>query len=45
MTAARWNTFYETMSKIGVYPAGLDVSKAYTTRFVDKGRGVRQEGQ
>ena len=45
MTPARWNTFYATMSKIGVYPAGLDVSKAYTTEFVNKGRGVRHESQ
>jgi NitT/TauT family transport system substrate-binding protein len=41
MTAARWNQFYTTMRDIGVYPAGLDVSKAYTTRFVNKGRGVQ----
>ena len=45
MTPARWNAFYGTMRDIGVYPAGLDVSKAYTTRFVNKGRGVRQESQ
>ena len=45
MTPARWSEFYKTMSRIGIYPAGLDVSKAYTTQFVNKGRGVRQEGQ
>lgn len=45
MTPARWNTFYTTMRDDGVYPAGLDVSKAYTTRFVNKGRGVRPQSQ
>jgi len=45
MTPARWSEFYKTMSRIGIYPAGLDVAKAYTTQFVNKGRGARQEGQ
>src|SRR5215467_8273807 len=30
MTAARWAEFYRSMSEVGVYPKGLDVSKAYT---------------
>lgn len=41
MTDARWRAFYAAMRDAGVYPAGLDISKAYTTRFVNQGRGIR----
>ncbi len=34
MTDARWAEFYRAMSDVGVYAKGLDVTKAYTTRFV-----------
>jgi len=40
MTAARWKDFADTMVKAGVYPAHLDVSKAYTLQFVNKGHGM-----
>jgi NitT/TauT family transport system substrate-binding protein len=40
MTDARWADFYRTMSDVGMYPKGLDVSKAYTLRFVDHGVGM-----
>ncbi len=40
MTAARWREFADTMVKAGVYPADLDVSKAYTLQFVNKGHGM-----
>jgi NitT/TauT family transport system substrate-binding protein len=41
MTDARWATFYQSMAGVGVYPKGLDVTKAYTTRFVDKRVGTK----
>lgn len=34
MTAARWESFFETMSAQGLYPAGMDWRAAYTTRFL-----------
>jgi NitT/TauT family transport system substrate-binding protein len=40
MTDARWKEFADTMIKAGVYPAELDVSKAYTTQFINKGHGM-----
>lgn len=40
MTSERWHDFYEAMSKAGLYPPGLDVSKAYTLQFVDKSVGL-----
>jgi NitT/TauT family transport system substrate-binding protein len=40
MTAARWREFADSMIKAGVYPADLDVSKAYTLQFVNKGHGM-----
>jgi len=41
MTDARWAAFYQSMAAVGVYPKGLDVTKAYTTRFVDKQVGMK----
>ncbi|HTW54453.1 MAG TPA: ABC transporter substrate-binding protein [Stellaceae bacterium] len=41
MTDARWQDFYETMSKAGLYPAGMDYKKAYTLRFADKKVGMK----
>jgi NitT/TauT family transport system substrate-binding protein len=40
MTEARWKQFADTMIKAGVYPADLDVSKAYTLQFINKGHGM-----
>ena len=36
MTDARWQAFYQSMVAVGVYKAGIDLSKAYTTKFVNK---------
>ncbi len=40
MTDARWQAFYRSMTAVGVYPPGIDIKKAYTTRFVDKRVGM-----
>jgi NitT/TauT family transport system substrate-binding protein len=40
MTAARWAEFYRSMAEVGVYPKGLDVTKAYTLQFVGKKMGM-----
>jgi NitT/TauT family transport system substrate-binding protein len=40
MAAERWAEFYGTMSDAGIYPKGLDVTRAYTTQFVNKGVGL-----
>lgn len=40
MRAARWAAFYETVSDAGVYPKGLDVTKAYTLQFINKKVGM-----
>jgi NitT/TauT family transport system substrate-binding protein len=40
MTDARWAEFYASMADVGVYPKGLDVTKAYTARFVDRRVGM-----
>ena len=39
MTDAHWKDFYDGMIKAGVYEAGIDLSKAYTTQFVCKDVG------
>ena len=43
MTDARWAEFYRSMSDVGMYPKGLDVTKAYTLRFVDKRVGMEMK--
>ncbi len=40
MTDARWASFYAEMTKVGVFPAGLDVTKAYSLEFINKGVGI-----
>src|SRR5213080_1636923 len=35
MTDARWREFADTMVKAGVYPADIDVAKAYTLQFIN----------
>ena len=41
MTAARFQSFYARMAKAGVVKPGLDISKAYTLAFVNKGVGAQ----
>jgi NitT/TauT family transport system substrate-binding protein len=43
MTDARWQAFYQAMTTVGVYKPGIDIEKAYTTRFVDKRVGMEIE--
>jgi len=40
MTDARWQAFYQAMTEVGVYKPGIDLEKAYTTRFVNKRVGM-----
>jgi NitT/TauT family transport system substrate-binding protein len=40
MTNARWKSFAAAMIKAGVYPPTIDLSKAYTLRFVNKKVGM-----
>ena len=40
MTDARWKVFYEDMAKNGVYPKGMDYSRAYTLQFINRGLGL-----
>jgi NitT/TauT family transport system substrate-binding protein len=40
MTEARWKRFYDQMAEVGVFPKGLDITKAYTLQFVNKGIGT-----
>jgi NitT/TauT family transport system substrate-binding protein len=43
MSADRWTEFYQTVSDQGLYPKGLDVTKAYTLQFVNKKVGMDQK--
>lgn len=45
MTDARWKEFADQMVKAGVYPADLDVTRAYTLQFVNKGHGMHLKKQ
>ncbi len=40
MTDERWKTFFDMMKEAKVYDDKVDVAKAYTLAFVNKGRGV-----
>jgi NitT/TauT family transport system substrate-binding protein len=40
MTAERWAAFYQATVAAGVYPKGLDVTRAYTLRFVNQNVGM-----
>ena len=40
MTDERWKRFYETMADAGAFPKGIDVKKAYSLEFVNKGVGA-----
>jgi NitT/TauT family transport system substrate-binding protein len=39
MTDARWANFYQSMAEVSVLPKGVDVKKAYSLEFVNKGIG------
>lgn len=39
MTDVRWQSFYKSMADVGVFPAGVDVKKAYSLEFINKGVG------
>jgi NitT/TauT family transport system substrate-binding protein len=39
MSAERWKSFYDSMVAVEVLPKGLDVARAYTLEFVNKGIG------
>jgi NitT/TauT family transport system substrate-binding protein len=39
MTDARWKSFYDTMAAAGAFTTGIDVTKAYSLEFVNKGIG------
>jgi NitT/TauT family transport system substrate-binding protein len=39
MTDARWANFYQNMAEVGVLPKGLDIKKAYSLDFVNRGIG------
>jgi NitT/TauT family transport system substrate-binding protein len=41
MTDARWQEFFDTMSKAGLYPDGMGYKKAYALQFVDKKVGMK----
>jgi NitT/TauT family transport system substrate-binding protein len=43
MTNARWESFFKKAVAVGLYPADLDYKKAYTTKFVDKGVGLKMK--
>jgi NitT/TauT family transport system substrate-binding protein len=40
MTDARWKSFYETMAATGVFPKDVDIKKAYSLEFINKGVGI-----
>jgi NitT/TauT family transport system substrate-binding protein len=40
MNAARWQSFYASTQSEGLYPAGLDVSRAYTLAFINHKVGL-----
>jgi NitT/TauT family transport system substrate-binding protein len=40
MTDERWQRFYETMVAAGVFPKDVDIKKAYSLEFINKGVGL-----
>jgi NitT/TauT family transport system substrate-binding protein len=40
MTPERWQGFLDTMTVAGVYPKGVDASRAYTLQFVNRKVGM-----
>ena len=45
MTDERWRSFYADSQALGIYPEGLDVGKAYTLQFVNKGVRLKAAGR
>jgi NitT/TauT family transport system substrate-binding protein len=43
MNKARWQDFLDVMAGAGLYKKDLDVSKAFTTAFVNKGYGMEMK--
>ena len=41
MTDVRWHSFAAAMIRAGLYPANLDLSRAYTLRFVNRRAGMQ----
>jgi NitT/TauT family transport system substrate-binding protein len=41
MIEPRWQAFFDTMVKAGLYPADMDYKKAFTLQFVDKKVGMK----
>jgi NitT/TauT family transport system substrate-binding protein len=41
MTDARWKSFFDATVKVGIYPADLALTKAYSLQFVNKGVGLK----
>jgi NitT/TauT family transport system substrate-binding protein len=41
MTDARWRSFAAAMIRAGLYPPTLDISRAYTLRFVNRRTGMQ----
>ena len=40
MTEQRWKAFYAATEAEGIYPSGLDLSKAYTLQFINRKIGM-----
>ncbi len=40
MTDERWQSFYDTMTQAGRFAAGVDIKKAYSLDFINKGIGA-----
>lgn len=40
MTDARWRDFYDVMTEAGTFPKGIDLAKAYSLDFVNKGLSI-----
>ena len=40
MTDERWRNFFNFAADAGLYPKDLDLSRAYTLKFVNKGVGM-----
>jgi NitT/TauT family transport system substrate-binding protein len=40
MTDDRWKSFYDQMTKVGVFAEGIDYTQAYTTELVCQGLGL-----
>jgi NitT/TauT family transport system substrate-binding protein len=43
MTDARWQEFFDSMAKEGIYPSSLNYRDAYTLQFIDKGYALNAQ--